>query len=76
MHLLQVQHLTQNYIQEKSTYLSISKRVVRIRLQSLHASPSFRLYLLYAISEYAFSLHVMLKFSSKKIIRGSVKLIS
>ena len=43
MHLLQTQHLTKNYTQEKSLYLGISKRVVRIRLQSLHTSPYFRL---------------------------------
>ena len=41
--MLQAQHLTKNYIQEKSLYLGISKRVVRIHLQSLHTSPSFRL---------------------------------
>ena len=43
MHLLQLQHLTQNYIQEKSMYLSISKRVDRIHVQSLQTSLSFRL---------------------------------
>ena len=36
-------HLTQNYIQEKKMYLSISKRNVRIRLQSLHNFSSFPL---------------------------------
>ena len=40
MHLSHLQHLTQNYIQEKSMYLSISKKVVWIHLQSLHTSSS------------------------------------
>ena len=43
MHLSQVQHLTQNYIQEKQMYLSISKKVIWIHLQSLHTSPSLPL---------------------------------
>ena len=41
-------------------YLSISKRVGQIHLQSLHTS-FFPTYFLYPISEYAFSLHVMLR---------------